>query len=449
METGERQPGRSSLSAIDASGHRRRLSHSGSQESALGQEFSLPPADGGRQAWLFLAGCFMIEALVWGFPFCFGLFEEYYTTHEPFSSHASGVAIIGTTSTGIMYLIGPPIFWFYQRWPQHRRGSLFLGLPIMTTSLIASSFVTTVPLLILTQGVLYGLGGALLYCPTYLFLEEWFVRNRGFAIGIMWAGTGTSGVTVPFLMSWSLEKYGSSITLRAWAIGVTVLIGPLLLFLKPRIPLAPAHRRPQFDVRFLGAPVFWILQTCNILEGLGYFLPSIYLPLYAQAVGMSRSSGTLTLALLNGGAVIGSIGTGTLVDRLHVTTVTFALTIGASLAVFLLWGFALSLPTLAVFSVLYGLTAGAFSTTWTGIIREVQKRETGTNPALCFGFLTAGRGIGAVLSGPLSGVLLSSDAWRGAATGAYGTHYGSLVVFTGTTAVLGGASFMARRIGWI
>jgi hypothetical protein len=33
-------------------------------------EFSLPQADGGRDAWLFLAACFVVEALVWG---------EYYT----------------------------------------------------------------------------------------------------------------------------------------------------------------------------------------------------------------------------------------------------------------------------------------------------------------------------------------------------------------------------------
>ena len=35
-------------------------------EESHGQEFSLPQADGGRDAWLFLAGCFAIEALVWG-----------------------------------------------------------------------------------------------------------------------------------------------------------------------------------------------------------------------------------------------------------------------------------------------------------------------------------------------------------------------------------------------
>jgi hypothetical protein len=35
-------------------------------DSSPQQEFSLPQADGGLKAWLFLAGCFTIEALVWG-----------------------------------------------------------------------------------------------------------------------------------------------------------------------------------------------------------------------------------------------------------------------------------------------------------------------------------------------------------------------------------------------
>jgi hypothetical protein len=30
------------------------------------QEFSLPPVDGGKDAWFFLAAAFMLEALVWG-----------------------------------------------------------------------------------------------------------------------------------------------------------------------------------------------------------------------------------------------------------------------------------------------------------------------------------------------------------------------------------------------
>jgi hypothetical protein len=37
------------------------------EEAPFGHlEFSLPPVDGGKDAWLFLAACFLIEALVWG-----------------------------------------------------------------------------------------------------------------------------------------------------------------------------------------------------------------------------------------------------------------------------------------------------------------------------------------------------------------------------------------------
>jgi hypothetical protein len=37
-----------------------------SENHAGNQEFSLPRADGGKEAWLFLAACFIVEALVWG-----------------------------------------------------------------------------------------------------------------------------------------------------------------------------------------------------------------------------------------------------------------------------------------------------------------------------------------------------------------------------------------------
>jgi hypothetical protein len=58
---------------------------------------AIPPADSGKEAWLFLAACFMIEALVWGFPYSFGVFQQYYSTHEPFAS-SGNIAVIGTFS---------------------------------------------------------------------------------------------------------------------------------------------------------------------------------------------------------------------------------------------------------------------------------------------------------------------------------------------------------------
>ena len=58
---------------------------------------SLPPTDGGWAAWLFLLGSFMIEMFLWGFPFSFGVLQDYYSTHLPISLHPAGVSAVGTT----------------------------------------------------------------------------------------------------------------------------------------------------------------------------------------------------------------------------------------------------------------------------------------------------------------------------------------------------------------
>lgn len=66
----------------------------------------LPPIDGGYQAWMFLAASTMIEALVWGFAFSFGVFENYYRDNEEIKG-SNMVAVIGTCAT-VSYF-DPPV----------------------------------------------------------------------------------------------------------------------------------------------------------------------------------------------------------------------------------------------------------------------------------------------------------------------------------------------------
>jgi hypothetical protein len=150
------------------------------------EQVSLPPVDGGYQACFLLAGCFVINVLIWGFAFSFGVLQEYYTTHEPFSAQPGGVATIGTVATGLMYLMMPVYFGVLQRWPYLKRWSIWAALPVVAGSLIGASFANTVTDLIGTQGVLFAIGGNLLVTPTITYLDEWFVRRKGLAVGIMW-----------------------------------------------------------------------------------------------------------------------------------------------------------------------------------------------------------------------------------------------------------------------
>ena len=95
-----------------------------------------------------------------------------------------------------------------------------MGCPVVVLAVFLSSFATKVWHLILTQGILYAIGGNLVYYPIFMFIDEWFVRRKGFAFGIMWAGSGCGGLAGPLILHWGLSKYGVKTFLRGWAIAL-------------------------------------------------------------------------------------------------------------------------------------------------------------------------------------------------------------------------------------
>ncbi|KAF8846830.1 MFS general substrate transporter, partial [Acephala macrosclerotiorum] len=405
---------------------------------------NIPKADGGIHAWLLLASCVVFEALIWGFPFSFGVFLSYYTTHAPFSTHPNGISTIGTCSTGIMYIVALVTLHVLEAWPSIRRRCSILGLFIAVGALIASSFATHVWHLILTQGILYAIGGSFLYTPTIFYLDDWFEARKGLAFGIMWAGVGTAGLIFPFLFSTLLTHCGHATTLRIWSAVLFVLCLSLIPFLKARLPLSipPLPRKPV-SYAFFFTPTHLSLQMANILQSLGFFLPSIYLVSYCSTFDLPTASGTALLCVLNTFSAFGAVGLGWACDKWHVTTVVFVSALGSSLSVLLLWGLGTTLFVLVPFAVAYGVFAGGFSAIWTGMMKEVQRSQKqlkgeGEEPSMgtLMGVFAAGRGIGAVLSGPVSEVLLKHGG-LGRKFG-FGTKYGIVIVFTGVSSALCG-----------
>lgn len=369
-----------------------------------------------------------------------------------------------------MYLDMPIIFALQRRFPRATVYCPLVGLTAMCLTLATSSFSQTTTHLIATQGVLYAIFGSVTYAPCILYLEEWFVRRKGFAYGVMWAGTGTGGFALPLLMEHFLGQYGFRTTLRIWAVVVFVLTAPLTFFIKPRLPIsANTHTKP-YKLRFLLQPTFLLYQTASIVEAAGYFLPTIYLPTYARSIlGAGSLQSALTVLLIHVTSAVGIIVMGFMTDRLHVTTCIMISTVGAVVGVFLFWGFATNLALLYSFCVIYGLFAGSYVSTWPGIMKQVvmashpplqdqilnDRDGTGAiaisaiDPIMVLAFLTAGRGVGNLVSGPVSEALILGLPWKGTAIGAWGSGYGTLVLFTGTTAVAGGATFIWKRFGWL
>ncbi|KAK1756112.1 major facilitator superfamily domain-containing protein [Echria macrotheca] len=347
----------------------------------------------------------------------------------------------------------------------------------MCLALALSSLCTTVPQLIATQGVLYAIGGSITYSPCIVYLDEWFARRKGLAYGVMWSGTGLAGVILPLFLEYLLSTHGYETTLRIFAGLVFALTAPLAYFVRPRVPIpsgGSSHTKPFSSFRFVYSRPFLLYQLFNAVEATGFFLPGIYLPSYASSVLKAGPfPSALPVLLLNVASVFGCVAMGSLIDRADVTTCILVSTAGATAGTFLLWGLSTNLAVLYVFAIVYGLFAGSFTSAWPGIMRDITRREklaaevasssnsgsegenNGNNrtstadPSMVFAFLALGRGVGNVVSGPLSEALIRNSPWKGEAFSGYGSGFGTLIAFTGATALFGGGSFLWKKLGWL
>ncbi|KAL2828958.1 hypothetical protein BDW59DRAFT_159358 [Aspergillus cavernicola] len=138
---------------------------------------------------------------------------------------------------------------------------------------------------------------------------------------------------------------------------------------------------------------------------------------------------------------------GTIVDKLDVATCILVSTVVSTLGAFLVWGFSMSPGFLFTFSVIHGLFAGSYTSTWPGIIRDVVRKKSSAESSLVFAWLAAGRGIGDLVSGPLSEVLIKGMPWKGRTGYGYGSGYGTLIIFTGITGVIGEGATLLVVVG--
>ena len=391
----------------------------------------------------------------------YGVLQEQYTTHFQLQGSSRLTGVIGTTLNGVLYISLPVLSTLFSgRLSRWRRIAAIVGLLISSTGLVISASSTAVWHLIVTQGILCGLGSALVYSPTTLYLDEWFVRRKSYAYGVILAAKNIVGTGTPFLTPALLSSLGLQNTLRIW--GVIILISGILAIplMHSRTELSTnsrPHTTRRTPWKFLTHPTFYIFHIANIVFSSGYGLPQTYLPSYArQVLHLSPAKSSLMLALFNLPGIFSCIAFGMLGDGISLFggnsltpfTITFLSAIGSALSVFLLWGLAArsGVAGLALFSAIYGFFAGAYSATWGGVLKEIEREAVSHNEAVntgvVYSLLNGGRGLGFVVGGVAGVELLKSGAVQHSSNWGYGTEYGSVILYTGVSAVIGGWSVL-------
>ncbi|KDQ61483.1 hypothetical protein JAAARDRAFT_54850 [Jaapia argillacea MUCL 33604] len=183
------------LKSLPGSLQRLARSRSSSRDPPLGANVQeLPQIDKGKKAWAFCFCSFILETMIFGFVLSYGIFQEYYMANPPFNTSSTvTLSAIGTTALALQYGGCLLVMLFYRRYPDLIRRSMWFGLALCSSSLCLSSFATKVWQLIVLQGVMFGIGGGLLYVPVIIWLPEWFVERRGLASGLIFGGSGIGG----------------------------------------------------------------------------------------------------------------------------------------------------------------------------------------------------------------------------------------------------------------
>jgi MFS family permease len=115
------------------------------------------------------------------------------------------------------------------------RAVMLLGVGLMSLGMLLAPLSREPWHLYLTLGVLVGAGSVCLgYSGQSLFLPNWFVRRRGLAIGIAFAGVGVGSITLLPWVQEVIESAGWRTACVAMGAVLLVVLAPINLLLRKR-----------------------------------------------------------------------------------------------------------------------------------------------------------------------------------------------------------------------
>ncbi len=221
------------------------------------------------------------------------------------------------------------------------RAVMELGVLLTGCGLLLAPLTTQPWHLYLTLGAMVGGGSVCLgYSGQSLFLPNWFVRKRGLAVGIAFAGVGAGSIVLFPWMQHLIAGSGWRTSCTILGIAVLVILAPINLLLRKRpediglkpdgdaAPLAGAAPPPSnvIDttwaatewtlVRALGTARFWWLVVAYFGALYIWYAVQIHQTKYLVETGFSAESAAWALGLVSFVGIPGQILLGHLSDRI-------------------------------------------------------------------------------------------------------------------------------------
>lgn len=257
--------------------------------------------------------------------FTFGVFlkpvtQEFGWTRGQFSS-----ALAATT---IFSLITTPIFGkLVDRW-----GIRTVALPATVVFALAVAGLSLMPPVLLVVDALYLVAfmfgasqGPMIYSKA---VSAWFDSQRGLALGIATAGVGLGTTLMPLLAQFLIDRYGWRVAYVGLGVMIMLLgFSAVALFVRDPPDMAPRARRAQTTRAELpgmtamealrGSWRFRALALVILLGGISINGTLAHVVALLTDRGATPQVATATLSAAGIAIILGRIGSGYFLDRLH------------------------------------------------------------------------------------------------------------------------------------
>ncbi|KAI9164056.1 MFS transporter asaE [Paramyrothecium foliicola] len=370
--------------------------------TATDPTLEVPPPDGGVQAWLQVAMGWIVIFATWGYINSFGAFQAYYTSI--LSQSPSQISWIGSIQTWLTFVIGA----FSGRLLDAGFfvPTLVIGSTLQLLGIFLMSISTNYWHLMLTQGVLTGLGSGLFFTPALALISTYFKNRRGLAVGIATTGNSAGGMIYPLVVRAMLPGAGFAWTART--LGFINLLG---------LALAVVFMRPRLPPRKTGAVIDWNafkepLYVCTVIA-VFFMVWSVFFTLYylasfgRDALGMSYGAAAILITLVNGTGLPARILIPLLSDSVGTLNVISVSCVALAIAAFG-WLAVHNTVGVYVFTIIYGISNGGYQALIAPAISSITPRMdmAGTRIGMCFTIVSF-----AGLTGPpVGGFILAASS---------------------------------------
>ncbi|KAI0664176.1 MFS general substrate transporter [Cubamyces menziesii] len=332
--------------------------------------------DGGREAWIVVLGTTMALFASAGMINAYGTFQDYYESTLLPSSSSSSISLIGSLQVFFLYFVGTltgRVFDAYGTKYLIPIGSFLCVFSLMMVSLCQKDQAYQV---FLSQGVLFGIGIALLFNPSVAVLGHWFRRRRALVIGLTTGGSATGGVVFPIILEQLIPRVGFGWAVRIIAFILMACLIVACLTIRTRLPLSgDLSFRTAIDLRGFKDPRYTLATIGGVLLFYGFFIPYFYIQIYANFRGVPPHIANYLLAILNAMNVPSRILPGYLADKVGPLNVFIPAASLCSILILGLWLPSRNAGSIIAFAALYGLFSGAFVSLLATYIATISPRE--------------------------------------------------------------------------